>query len=91
MPSTKRALADLYRKLGRTEQAMAADYQAEQLARQYGQDGKGKPHDRRPHADERARASRKLYAKGKASPVETMKAVLARAEKVNPTHQRALP
>lgn len=33
--STKRALADLYRKVGRTEQALAADYQAEQLARQY--------------------------------------------------------
>ena len=33
MPSTKRALADLYRKLGRTEQAMTAEYQAEQLAR----------------------------------------------------------
>jgi len=36
VPSTKRALADLYRKLGRSEQAMTADYQAEQLARQYG-------------------------------------------------------
>ena len=35
VPSTKRALADLYRKLGHTEQAMTADYQAEQLARQY--------------------------------------------------------
>jgi tetratricopeptide (TPR) repeat protein len=35
VPSTKRALADLYRKLGRSEQAMTADYQAEQLARQY--------------------------------------------------------
>jgi len=35
VPATKRALADLYRKLGRAEQAMAADYQAEQLARQY--------------------------------------------------------
>src|SRR6185369_2601240 len=35
VPATKRALAGLYRKLGRTEQAMAADYQAEQLARQY--------------------------------------------------------
>jgi len=35
VPSTKRALADLYRKLGRAEQAMTADYQAEQLARQY--------------------------------------------------------
>jgi hypothetical protein len=33
--STKRALADLYRKLGRAEQAMAADYQAGQLARQH--------------------------------------------------------
>ena len=35
VPATKRALADLYRKLGRAEQAMSADYQAEQLARQY--------------------------------------------------------
>lgn len=35
VPSTKRALADLYRKLGRAEQAMTADYQAERLARQY--------------------------------------------------------
>jgi tetratricopeptide (TPR) repeat protein len=35
VPSTKRALADLYRKLGRAEQAMTADYQAEQLARRY--------------------------------------------------------
>ena len=35
VPATKRALAGLYRKLGRSEQAMAADYQAEQLARQY--------------------------------------------------------
>ncbi len=33
--ATKRALADLYRKVGRTEQALAAEYQAEQLARQY--------------------------------------------------------
>jgi tetratricopeptide (TPR) repeat protein len=33
--ATKRALAGLYRKLGRTEQAIAAEYQAEQLARQY--------------------------------------------------------
>lgn len=33
--STKRALADLYRKVGRTEQALAADYQADQLTRQY--------------------------------------------------------
>ncbi|MGE5149186.1 MAG: hypothetical protein ACM3II_03610, partial [Rhodospirillaceae bacterium] len=35
VPSTKRALADLYRKLGRAEQAMTADYQAEQLTRRY--------------------------------------------------------
>jgi hypothetical protein len=35
VPSTKRALADLYRKLGRAEQAMAADYQSGQLTRQY--------------------------------------------------------
>jgi len=35
VPATKRALADLLRKLGRTEQAMTAEYQAEQLARQY--------------------------------------------------------
>lgn len=33
--ATKRALAGLYRKVGRTEQAQAAEYQAEQLARQY--------------------------------------------------------
>lgn len=33
--ATKRALADLYRKVGRTEQSLAAEYQAEQLARQY--------------------------------------------------------
>ncbi|HYD07279.1 MAG TPA: hypothetical protein VEC60_16205 [Reyranella sp.] len=36
VPATKRALADLYRKLGRAEQAMTADWQAERLARQYG-------------------------------------------------------
>ena len=35
VPATKRALADLLRKLGRAEQAMTAEYQAEQLARQY--------------------------------------------------------
>ncbi|MCW5733306.1 MAG: tetratricopeptide repeat protein [Enhydrobacter sp.] len=35
VPSIKRALADLYRKLGRAEQAVSAEYQAEQLARQY--------------------------------------------------------
>jgi predicted Zn-dependent protease len=35
IPATKRALADLYRKLGRAEQAMGAEYQAAQLARQY--------------------------------------------------------
>jgi len=35
VPFTKRALADLYRKLGRAEQAMTADYQAAQLARRY--------------------------------------------------------
>ena len=33
--ATKRALAEVYRKLGRTEQALAAEYQAEQLTRQY--------------------------------------------------------
>lgn len=33
--ATKRALAEVYRRLGRTEQALAAEYQAEQLARQY--------------------------------------------------------
>lgn len=33
--ATRRALADLYRKVGRTEQALAAEYQAEQLARHY--------------------------------------------------------
>ncbi len=35
VPATKRALAGLYRKLGRSEQAMAADYEAERLVRQY--------------------------------------------------------
>jgi hypothetical protein len=33
--ATKRALAGLYRRVGRTEQALAADYQADQLARRY--------------------------------------------------------
>ena len=33
--ATKRALAGLYRKVGRTEQAQAAEYQAEQLARNH--------------------------------------------------------
>jgi tetratricopeptide (TPR) repeat protein len=33
--ATKRALATLYRRVGRTEQALGAEYQAEQLARQY--------------------------------------------------------
>ena len=32
---TKRALGDLYRRVGRTEQALGAEYQASQLARQY--------------------------------------------------------
>ena len=35
VPATKRALAALLRRLGRSEQAMAAEYQAEQLTRQY--------------------------------------------------------
>jgi tetratricopeptide (TPR) repeat protein len=35
VPATKRALAGLYHKLGRAEQAMAAEYQAQQLTRQY--------------------------------------------------------
>ena len=35
VPSTKRGLAALYRKLGRAEEALACDYQAAQLARQY--------------------------------------------------------
>lgn len=35
VPATKRGLADLYRRLGRTEQAMAAEYQAEELAKRY--------------------------------------------------------
>lgn len=35
VPWTKRSLGDLYRRVGRTEQALAADYQAEQLARRY--------------------------------------------------------
>ena len=33
--ATKRALADLYRRLGRTEQALTAEYEAEQLARRH--------------------------------------------------------
>ena len=33
--STKRSLGDLYRRVGRMEQALAAEYQAEQLARRY--------------------------------------------------------
>ncbi|MBR2820117.1 MAG: tetratricopeptide repeat protein [Reyranella sp.] len=33
--ATKRALAELYKRVGRTEQALAAEYQAEQLARRY--------------------------------------------------------
>ncbi|CAN5676219.1 hypothetical protein BH11PSE3_BH11PSE3_26430 [soil metagenome] len=35
VPWTKRSLGDLYRRVGRTEQALAAEYQAEQLARRY--------------------------------------------------------
>ena len=35
VPWTKRALGDLYRRVGRTEQALAVEYQAEQLTRQY--------------------------------------------------------
>ncbi len=35
VPATKRALALLLRKLGRSEQAMAAEYQAAQLSKQY--------------------------------------------------------
>jgi tetratricopeptide (TPR) repeat protein len=35
VPWTKRALGQLYRRVGRTEQALAAEYQAEQLARRY--------------------------------------------------------
>ncbi|MBX9947326.1 MAG: tetratricopeptide repeat protein [Reyranella sp.] len=35
VPWTKRALAGLYRRVGRTEQALGAEYQAEQLARRY--------------------------------------------------------
>jgi len=41
VPWTKRSLGDLYRRVGRTEQALAAEYQAEQLARHYGQHGTG--------------------------------------------------
>jgi len=40
VPWTKRSLGDLYRRVGRTEQALAAEYQAEQLARQYGKGGR---------------------------------------------------
>jgi hypothetical protein len=35
VPNTKRALGALLRKLGRAEQAMAAEYQAEQLSKRY--------------------------------------------------------
>jgi len=35
VPWTKRLLGDLYRRVGRMEQALAAEYQAEQLARHY--------------------------------------------------------
>ena len=35
VPWTKRALADIYRRVGRMEQALAAEYQAGQLARRY--------------------------------------------------------
>lgn len=35
VPATKRMLADILRRLGRTEQAVAAQYQAEQLAKHY--------------------------------------------------------
>jgi tetratricopeptide (TPR) repeat protein len=35
VPATKRALSALLRKLGRSEQAMAAEYQAAQLSKQY--------------------------------------------------------
>jgi tetratricopeptide (TPR) repeat protein len=37
VPWTKRSLGDLYRRVGRMEQALAAEYQAEQLTRQYAQ------------------------------------------------------
>ncbi len=40
VPWVKRSLGDLYRRVGRTEQALAAEYQADKLARQYGQGGK---------------------------------------------------
>ena len=35
VPWTKRSLGDLYRRVGRMEQALAAEYQAEQLSRHY--------------------------------------------------------
>ncbi len=35
VPWTKRALSDLYRRVGRMERALAAEYQAERLTRQY--------------------------------------------------------
>jgi hypothetical protein len=40
VPWTKRSLGDLYRRVGRAEQALAAEYQADQLTRQY---GRGRP------------------------------------------------
>ncbi|MFO1161533.1 MAG: tetratricopeptide repeat protein [Reyranellaceae bacterium] len=39
IPWTKRSLGDLYRRVGRTERAMFADFQADQLARQYRTEG----------------------------------------------------
>jgi tetratricopeptide (TPR) repeat protein len=35
VPWTRRSLGDIYRRVGRMEQALAAEYQAEQLARRY--------------------------------------------------------
>lgn len=35
VPAIKRALGEIYRRVGRTEQALTAEYQAEQLAKQY--------------------------------------------------------
>lgn len=43
MPWTKRMLGELYRRVGRTEQALAAEYQAELLTRQYSQTASGRP------------------------------------------------
>ena len=90
VPWTKRSLGDLYRRVGRMEQALAAEYQAEQLSRQYATKTDGES-DMSDLTQLTAAELSKLYRKGKASPVETMKAVLARTEPDQFRDQRPLP